>query len=185
MSTKGKLLLNQSTLLLVLCTSIFSDNLKAQIINKNIEFNLTSNQEFWRHLIWLQYYETSISTTFDLKNEKKLKIDGSTFWVNGQSIANNIQGISNIEADRGFEISESWIQYESNSTFSIKFGIVNLNAQFDHVDAADFFINPSQGIGPDLSNTGLYGPSIFPYTSLGIEVNVIKNNWKISSGLFD
>ena len=150
MITKGKLLLNQSILLLVLCSSIFSDNLKAQILNKNIEFNLASNQELWRYLIWLQYYETSISTTFDWKNEKKLKIDGSTFWVNGQSIANNIQGISNIEADRGFEILESWIHYESNLTFSIKFGIVNYNVQFDHVDAADLFINPSQGIGPDL-----------------------------------
>ena len=32
------------------------------------------------------------------------------FWVNGQSIANNIR-ISNIEADRGFEILESWVQF--------------------------------------------------------------------------
>ena len=157
-----------------------SNNLKAQIIVDNSEFNFTSHQELWRHVIWLQYYETSVSTIFDLSENNKLKIYESIFWVNGQSIANNIQGISNIEADRGFEILESWVQFESNSTFSLEFGIVNFNSQFDHIDEADFFINPSQGIGPDLSNTGLYGPSIFPYTSLGIEVNVIKNNWKIS-----
>ena len=185
MSTKGKSKLIKLIFLLVFCASMNSINLKAQIIVDNSEFNFTSHQELWRHVIWLQYYETSVSTIFDLSENNKLKIYGSTFWVNGQSIANNIQGISNIEADRGFEILESWVQFESNSTFSLKFGIVDFNSQFDHIDEADFFINPSQGIGPDLSNTGLYGPSIFPYTSLGIEVNVIKNNWKISSGLFD
>jgi len=185
MSTKGISKFIKLIFLLVFCASMNSNNLKAQIIVDNTEFNFTSHQELWRHLIWLQYYETSVSTIFDLSENNKLKIYGSTFWVNGQSIANNIQGISNIEADRGFEILESWIQFESNSSFSLKFGIVDLNSQFDHIESADFFINPSQGIGPDVSNTGLYGPSIFPYTSLGIEVNVTKNNWEISSGLFD
>lgn len=185
MSTKGKLKLIKLIFLLVFCASMNSNNLSAQTLTENIEFNFSSHQELWRHLIWLQYYETSLSTTIDLKNENKLRIYGSIFWVNGQSIGNNIQGISNIEADRGFEILESWIQFESNSSFSLKFGIVDLNSQFDHIESADFFINPSQGIGPDLSNTGLYGPSIFPYTSLGLEMIFTKNNWKISSGLFD
>ena len=185
MSTKGISKIIKLIFLLVFWASMNGNNLKAQIIVDNTEFNFTSHQELWRHLIWLQYYETSVSTIFDLPENNKLKIYGSTFWVNGQSIANNIQGISNIEADRGFEILESWIQFDSNSSFSLKFGIVDLNSQFDHIESADFFINPSQGIGPDVSNTGLYGPSIFPYTSLGIEVNVTKNNWEISSGLFD
>lgn len=44
-----------------------SNNLKAQIIFDNSEFNFTSNQELWRHVIWLQYYETSVSTIFDYR----------------------------------------------------------------------------------------------------------------------
>jgi len=39
--------------------------LKAQILIDNSEFNFTSHQELWRHVIWLQYYETSVSTIFD------------------------------------------------------------------------------------------------------------------------
>ena len=185
MSTKGKSKLMKLIFLLVFCASMYSSNLKAQIIYDHTEFNFTSHQELWRHVIWLQYYETSVSTIFNLSDNNKLKIYGSAFWVNGQSIANNIQGISNIEANRGFEILESWVQFESNSTFSLKFGVLDLNAQFDHIESADFFINPSQGIGPDLSNTGLYGPSIFPYTSLGIEVNFAKKNWELKSGIYD
>ena len=154
MSTKGKSKLMKLIFLLVFCVSMYSSNLKAQIIYDHTEFNFTSHQELWRHVIWLQYYETSVSTIFNLSDNNKLKIYGSAFWVNGQSIANNIQGISNIEANRGFEILESWVQFESNSTFSLKFGVLDLNAQFDHIESADFFINPSQGIGPDLSNTG-------------------------------
>ena len=119
MSTKGKSKLIKLIFLLVFCANMNSNNLKAQIIFDNSEFNFTSNQELWRHVIWLQYYETSVSTNFDLSENNKLKIYGSTFWVNGQSIANNIQGISNIEADRGFEILESWVQFESNSFFKI------------------------------------------------------------------
>ena len=150
MSTKGKSKLIKLIFLLVFCASMNSNNLNAQTLTENIEFNFSSHLEFWLKLIWLQYYETSLSTTIDLKNENKLRIYGSTFWVNGQGIASNIQGISNIEAERGFEILESWIQYESNSTFSLRFGIVNLNSQFDHIEPADFFINPSQGIGLNL-----------------------------------
>lgn len=118
MNTKGKSKLIKLIFLLVFCASMNSNNLKAQIIVDNSKFNFTSHQELWRHVIWLQYYETSVSTIFDLSENNKLKIYGSIFWVNGQSIANNIQGISNIEADRGFEILESWVQFESNSTFS-------------------------------------------------------------------
>jgi len=44
-----------------------SNNLKAQIIVDNSEFNFTSHQELWRHVTWLQYYETSVSTFFDYR----------------------------------------------------------------------------------------------------------------------
>lgn len=36
-----------------------------------------------------------------------------------------------------------------------------------------------------MSNTGLYRPSIFPYISLGIEVNFAKKNWEFTSGIYD
>ena len=82
MSTKGKSKLIKLIFLLVFCVSMNSNNLKAQIIFDNSEFNFTSNKELWRHVIWLQYYETSVSTNFDLSENNKLKIYGSTFWVN-------------------------------------------------------------------------------------------------------
>lgn len=51
MSTKGKSKLIKLIFLLVFCASMNSNNLNAQTLTENIEFNFSSHQELWRHLI--------------------------------------------------------------------------------------------------------------------------------------
>ena len=81
------------------------------------------------------------------------------------------QGIDNIEADDAWKIYELWIQKEwANGDFSALFGLYDLNGEFDVRDSAGLFINPSQGIGPDYSQAGENGPSIFPTTSLALRL---------------
>ena len=44
--------------------------------------------------------------------------------------------------------------------------------QTRHLHAADLFLNASFGIGPELSQTGKGGPSIFPHTAAGARLEV-------------
>ncbi|HKE96144.1 MAG TPA: carbohydrate porin, partial [Povalibacter sp.] len=46
-------------------------------------------------------------------------------------------------------------------------------------------INPSHGIGPDFSQSGENGPSIFPNTSLGIRVLTTSGPWTFQAAVLD
>ncbi len=50
---------------------------------------------------------------------------------------------------------------------SLRFGLYDLNSEFDSIETAGLFLNSSHGIGPEIAQTGVNGPSIFPVTSLG------------------
>lgn len=46
-------------------------------------------------------------------------------------------------------------------------GRYDLNSEFYRLQSASLFLNSSFGIGPEFSQSGLEGPSIFPNTSVG------------------
>ncbi len=82
------------------------------------------------------------------------------------------QTMTNIETgDTTWKIFEAWYQQAVfNGALSFKLGLYDLNSEFDVIDAAGIFINSSFGIGPDFSQGGENGPSIFPTTSLALRV---------------
>jgi len=81
------------------------------------------------------------------------------------------QGVSNIDADDTWKIYEAWLQQELwSGKVSLLAGLYDLNSEFDVMETAGLFLNSSHGIGPDFSQTGRNGPSIFPATSLGLRV---------------
>ncbi len=78
----------------------------------------------------------------------------------------DLQGISNIDAERALRIYELWYELVLSEAVTLRFGLYDLNSEFDAIDTAGFFLNSSHGIGPDYSQSGEAGPSIFPVTSL-------------------
>jgi porin len=79
--------------------------------------------------------------------------------------------VSNIEAGtRALRLYEAWIDQRIGKNLSIKVGLYDLNSEFDSLEAAGLFVGSAHGIGADISQTGLNGPSIFPFTSLAIRV---------------
>jgi porin len=52
-------------------------------------------------------------------------------------------------------------------TRAIKLGLIDLNSELDVNETGLLFINSSHGIGPDFSQVGENGPSVFPVTGLG------------------
>ncbi len=82
-----------------------------------------------------------------------------------------LQGLTNIEAPTTLKLYEAWFEQTLfEDRLSFKAGLYDLNTEFDAIETAGLFINSSHGIGPDFSQSGVNGPSIFPTTSLGVRV---------------
>jgi len=111
--------------------------------------------------------------------------NGQTFT---QDVVGAAQGVSNLETGvRAARLFEAWIeQCFASCRGSVKFGLYDLNSEFDAVEAAALFINPSHGIGPDLAQSGRNGPSIFPVTSLAVRgAYQLNDRWLVRAAILD
>ncbi len=81
----------------------------------------------------------------------------------------DVQVFSNIDAPETLKLYEFWFEQPfAAGAASLKMGLMDLNGEFDVIDSAGLFQNSSFGIGPDFSQSGVNGPSIFPSTSFGV-----------------
>jgi porin len=115
---------------------------------------------------------------------------GAMLYNNGRQFSDDltgsVQGITNIETLPATRLFELWTQWRArHGAGSIKFGLYDLNSEFDHIAAAELFINPSHGIGPDFSQSGENGPSIFPVTSLALRGQMLAGPWTIQAAVLD
>lgn len=77
----------------------------------------------------------------------------------------DMQGVSNIEAPGDWKLYEAWFeQAVAGGAASLRVGLYDLNSEFAAVETAGLYLGSSHGIGPDFSQSGLNGPSIFPTT---------------------
>lgn len=139
-------------------------------------------------------YLDNLDLTFDLDGELLFGVEGLrlfsyALYNNGLTIselAGAAQGVSNIEATRALRMYELWTQWEfGNRPGSLRFGLYDLNSEFDSIETAGLFINPSHGIGPDFSQSGENGPSIFPTTSLGLRMVTTHDQWTLQAAVLD
>jgi porin len=109
--------------------------------------------------------------------------------VHGRSLSAKLVGDaqvgSNIDAPAGLRLFEAWVSVPVGRVGYIKAGLIDLNGEFDVQDVGALFVNSSHGIGPDFSQSGLNGPSIFPTTSAAIMAGVTSGQVSIRAGLFD
>jgi porin len=164
----------------------------------DIYWGLSNIQEIWLadltnisenlEPIWLHYTDVAVGYDWTMDNQLGLQIYSSAFFTNGNSISElvgDLQGISNIEASKGAEVLEAWVELKSPLGLRVRGGILDSNADFDSIEPAQFFINSSHGIGPDLSSVGANGPSIFPETGLGGMLLYEAKLWSVKVGSFD
>jgi len=142
------------------------------------------------------YYIQNLDLDLLIDIEKLIGIEGGLFlfdWqmMNGQApnaiVVNSIQGISNIETWNNYLIYELWYQQSFfKEKFSILFGLLDLNSEFDLKPSKGLFLTPAHGIGTDYAGTGINGPSIFPVTSLALRARVqITDEWGLKAAIFD
>ncbi len=126
-------------------------------------------------------YLQNVSLTLSLDLHKLAGWRGATLFVYGMGIEGGdperrfgeMQTISNISASNAVRFYEAWIQQDLfGGRLSLLAGLFDLNSEFDVVEAASVFLNSSQGIDPTFAFTGLNGPSVFPYTTLGFRARL-------------
>ena len=95
------------------------------------------------------------------------------------------QTVSNVQADSAIRPFEAWIEAQAGEATGVKAGLIDLNTEFDIQAIGALFLHSSHGIGPDFSQSGANGPSIFPSSSSAIVVRHMRGKVRLRAGLFD
>lgn len=120
-------------------------------------------------------YLENIDVIVTLDAEQAFGWTGTTFLVSGlhnndptlsDRIVGDIQAVSNIDTDGATRLYEAWVERTFDAG-AVKLGFIDLNSELDVNETGALFINSSHGIGPDFSQVGENGPSIFPIIGLG------------------
>ena len=126
----------------------------------------------WRYL-------DNLDLTLAVDAEKALGWRGASFFIygiynNGHAFSGDLVGdaqiVSNIETGvKAARLYEAWIEQRfAGDRASLKFGLYDLNSEFDTTDVGSLSLLSSHGIGPEFGQSGRNGPSIFPVTSLAL-----------------
>lgn len=107
--------------------------------------------------------------------------------VFSEELIGDLQVVSNIDTDEALRVFELWVAKSfAHDAAGVKFGLIDLNSEFDVQEVGGLFLNSSHGIGPDFSQSGLNGPSIFPVTSLAATGRFAPTpGWTVRAGVFD
>ena len=96
---------------------------------------------------------------------------GAFLIATALGLVGDAQGTSNLEAPGGWQLYEAWLQQNLlDSRVSALLGRYDLNSEFYRLQSATLFLNSSFGVGPEFSQSGRGGPSIFPDTSVGVRL---------------
>lgn len=119
-------------------------------------------------------------------------VHAQVFRFDGDSLSQHlgdIQTADNIEAVPATRLFEAYLAKmwdKGGHSLALRFGLIDLNSQFDSIDPASLMLNSSHGIGPDLSRSGRNGPSIYPVTAVGSTVTWVKSQTlTFRVGIFD
>ena len=142
-------------------------------------------------------YLDNLDVTLTVNAERAFGWRGATLFAyglynDGQPFSDELvgaaQGVSNIETGvRAARLYEAWVEQRfASDRASLKFGLYDLNSEFDSIEGAALFLNPSHGIGPDFSQSGRNGPSIFPVTSIALRGDYkLTNKWLVRAAILD
>lgn len=147
------------------------------------ELDITYTGEVWRNtrggIRTGNSYLDNLDVQLAIDGERAWGVPGLTVFGyllhnNGGSVTEDLVGdaqtLSNIEALDQVRIYELWADWAfgADRNHSLRVGLYDLNSEFDASETAAVFVNSAHGIGTQIGQTGLNGPSIFPVTSLAV-----------------
>lgn len=142
---------------------------------------------------YLDYIE--VAAAFDA--DRGLGWDDLTFYAsafrrNDPTFSDRYVGdamvVSNIDAASPMQVLEAWLEwgFDARGPGSLRIGLYDLSAEFDTLESRTLFLNSAYGIGHDLAQTGLNGPSIYPVTALGARLAwAPRDAWLLRTAVVD
>jgi porin len=141
-------------------------------------------------------YLDNLDITLAIDGEQAFGVPGFELFVYGlynnanrfsERYAGDAMTASNIDSPRAIRLYEAWAQWTfADARASLRAGLYDLNSEFDVSDARGTLINSSFGVGHELAQTGVNGPSIFPSTSLAVRFAYeLGSDWAILAAAFD
>ena len=142
---------------------------------------------------YLDYIE--VAAGFDADRAlgwRDLTFYASAFRRNDPTFSDRYVGdamvVSNIDAASPMQVLEAWLEWEfdARGPGSLRIGMYDLSAEFDTLESRALFLNSAYGIGHDLAQTGLNGPSIYPMTALGARLSwAPQDGWLLKTAVLD
>jgi porin len=123
----------------------------------------------------------NLDLTLDVHGDAFLPWSGTRVFIhflanNGGSIyrlVGDAQMVSNIESPRVAKLYQAYIEHTiGDGGVSLLFGLLDMNAEFYVTPSSGMFLNGSHGVGKELSQMGINGPSVFPNTALAARVRI-------------
>jgi porin len=110
---------------------------------------------------------------------------GSDFTTKRVGGFQNVSG--NETEPAALRLYEVWLQEAfAGGAGGVKAGLIDLNTTFDVQETAALFLNASQGIGPELGDTGPNGPSNYPTPALAVTAFYRPaESWTLQLGVFN
>lgn len=104
-----------------------------------------------------------------------------------ETYVGDFQVVSNIETGvEALRLFEAWFRFEYAEHSDVLVGLFDLNSEFDVLESSLLFTGSAHGIGTDISQAGVNGPSIFPVTGLAIRVSHrLNDQWQLRGALLD
>ena len=141
-------------------------------------------------------YVDNLDLTLAVDSEALFGWPGTEFFVYGlynngspfsETIVGDLQVVSNIETGvQAVRFFEAWFRFRLGRRSEMLVGLYDLNSEFDVLDASQLFIGSAHGIGTDISQAGLNGPSIFPVSALALRISKQFNHrWTARAAVLD
>lgn len=141
-------------------------------------------------------YLDNLDVTLSLDGERAFGMPGLTFFAYAlytndarfsEVYPGDVMTASNIDAPRALRLYEAWAQWGFGpNDSSLRLGLYDLNSEFDVSAARGVFINSTFGVGHELAQTGMNGPSIFPVTSLALRLALQPTpQWTVLAAVLD
>jgi porin len=141
-------------------------------------------------------YLDNLDVSLEVDGERAFGVPGLQLFAYGlynnsarfsQELSGDAMTASNIDAPRSVRLYEAWADWTFGaSDASMRFGLYDLNSEFDTTEARSLFMNSTFGVGHELGQTGHNGPSIFPSTSLALRMAFKPaDDWALLVAAFD
>lgn len=171
--------------------------LTAILISANAVFSQETNGERTFGVSYISELQSNTQGNINFLNQLRLNAKlplGKRFAIEGQtisfaksrenSIADDEQGFSNIEADNiALTLAVLDLEWKINEFNTLEFGIRNMNDDYFISEVTSLFTNSSCGVYPTIANN--YPIANYPETSLGMHYVFKKDNYELQASIYN